>query len=220
MTAQPNFYESEARMTLRYLVVSGLVIAAAHLASLRAADDTKRSWNFDGDALGQIAKGFSGEVGTWTVVNSDSGNALAQSAKNANAVFNIALIGDTNAKDVDLSVRMKAVAGETDQGGGLVWRAKDAKNYYLVRYNPLEDNYRLYKVVDGKRTLIQNVDIPHSAGWHTLRVTMIGDQIACYYDGKKFVESKDTTFPAAGKIGLWSKADAQTQFDDLTLGAP
>jgi hypothetical protein len=158
-----------------------------------------------------------GEVGTWAVVDSDQGKALAQSAKNANSVFNITLATDTNAKDVDLSVRMKAIAGETDQGGGLVWRAKDAKNYYLARYNPLEDNYRLYKVVDGKRTLIQNADITHTEGWHTLRVTMSGDQMTCYYDGKKYLEGKDDTFPEAGKIGLWSKADAQSQFDDLTL---
>ena len=143
-----------------------------------------------------------------------------QSAKNPNSVFNVTLISDTNAKDLDLTVRMKAIAGEHDQGGGLVWRAKDAKNYYLARYNPLEDNYRLYHVVEGKRTLIQNVDIPHSDGWHTLRVTMTGDQIACYYDGKKYNEAKDSTFPAAGKIGLWSKADAQSQFDDLTLATP
>jgi hypothetical protein len=115
---------------------------------------------------------------------------------------------------------MKAVAGETDQGGGLVWRARDAKNYYLARYNPLEDNYRLYHVAGGKRTLIKNVDITHSEGWHTLRVTMTGDQIACYYDGKRYLEAKDATFPGAGKIGLWSKADAQSQFDDLTLGTP
>jgi hypothetical protein len=112
---------------------------------------------------------------------------------------------------------MKAVAGEVDQGGGLVWRAKDAKNYYLARYNHLEDNYRLYKVVDGKRTLIQNADITHSDGWHTLRVRMTGDQITCEYDGKTYLEAKDDTFPGPGKIGLWSKADAQSQFDDLSL---
>jgi len=106
--------------------------------------------------------------------------------KTENSVFNITLNGDTNAKDVDLSVRMKAVAGETDQGGGLISGAPGTrKNYYLVRYNPLEDNYRLYKVVDGKRILILNADITHSDGWHTLRVTMTGDQITCYYDGKK-----------------------------------
>ena len=148
------------------------------------------------------------------------GKALAQSAKNPNSVFNVTLISDTNAKDVDLSVRMKAIAGEHDQGGGLVWRAKDAKNYYLARYNPLEDNYRLYHVVGGKRTLIQNVDIAHSDGWHNLRITMTGDQITCYYDGRKYLEAKDSTLPESGKIGLWSKADAQSQFDDLALAVP
>src|ERR1700682_2960464 len=129
-------------------LAAGIVLVGTLTGLLAARDDVKRSWTFDDDAAGQLAKGFTNEVGEWSVVASDKGKALAQSAKNANAVFNITLIGDTNAKDVDLSVRMKAVAGETDQGGGLVWRAKDAKNYYLARYNPLEDNFRLYKVVD------------------------------------------------------------------------
>jgi hypothetical protein len=199
------------------LTAGGVVLAAVLSGPLHGADDAKRTWTFDDDVSGQIAKGFTNDVGQWSVVASDKGKALAQSAKNPNAVFNITLISDTNAKDVDLSVRMQAVAGDTDQGGGLVWRAADAKNYYLARYNPLEDNYRLYRVVGGKRTLIQNVDIAHTDGWHTLRVTMTGDQITCYYDGKKYLESKDTTFPGSGKIGLWSKADAQSRFDDLTL---
>src|SRR5262245_11897845 len=207
-------------MRVSKVVGTGLALAALIVAPLHAGDEAKKTWNFDNDATGEIAKGFTNEVGEWKVAPSDKGKALAQSAKNANAVFNITLISDASAKDVDLSVRMKAVAGETDQGGGLVWRAKDAKNYYLVRYNPLEDNYRLYKVVDGKRVLILNADIAHSEGWHTLRVTMTGDQITCYYDGKKSLEARDTTFPGAGKIGLWSKADAQSQFDDLTLAAP
>src|SRR5262249_12970042 len=152
-----------------------------------AGDESKRTWTFDEETTGQIAKGFVSEVGTWTVVDSDQGKAFAQSAKNANSVFNITLATDTNAKDVDLSVRMKAVAGEIDQGGGLVWRARDARNYYLTRYNPLEDNFRVYKVVDGKRTLLQNVDIPHTPGWHTLKIEMDGDHIECYYDGKKYL---------------------------------
>ena len=184
---------------------------------LHAQGNDKRTWTFDEETPGQVAKGFTSEVGEWKVTSSDKGKALAQTAKNANSVFNLTLVSDTNTKNVDISVRMKAIAGDTDQGGGLVWRAKDAKNYYLARYNPLEDNYRLYKVVDGKRTLIQNADIAHSDGWHTLRVTMSGDQISCYYDGKKSVEGKDQTFAEGGKIGLWSKADAQSLFDDLTL---
>ena len=205
--------------TVRTMAV-GLLLMGWLVRPVAAWGGDKKEWTFDDEATGKIAKGFTNEVGEWKVAESDKGRALAQSAKNANSVFNITLITDTDAKDVDLSVRMKAVAGETDRGGGLVWRAKDAKNYFLARYNPLEDNYRLYKVVDGKRTLIQNADITHSDGWHTLRVTMAGDQITCYYDGKKFLEAKDTTFTGAGKIGLWSKADAQSQFDDLTLITP
>jgi len=185
--------------------------------SVFAADTVVKTWNFDDDKPGEIAKGFTNEVGKWMVVKSDQGNALAQTAKNPNSTFNITLITDTNAKDVDISVKMKAVAGEIDQGGGIVWRAKDAKNYYLARYNPLEDNYRVYKTVEGKRILLQNTDIAHSEGWHTLRITMAGEQIECFYDGKKYLEQKDATFTGPGKIGLWSKADAQSQFDDLSF---
>jgi hypothetical protein len=204
-------------MMTKSTAAASLVILGFLATTLIARQETKRIWKFDDETSGQIAKGFVNEVGAWSVVESSEGKVLAQSAKNANSVFNITLATDTNAKDVDLSVRMKAVAGETDQGGGLVWRAKDSKNYYLARYNPLEDNYRVYKVVDGKRTMIQNADIMHTDGWHTLRITMNGDHITCYYDGKKYLEDNDGTFPEAGKIGLWSKADAQSHFDDLTL---
>jgi hypothetical protein len=207
-------------MNARMLFFTGFAAAALCANSLSAGDGKTRTWSFDDEETGLIAKGFANEVGEWRVAPSDNGKALAQSAKNPNSVFNVTLISDTNATDVDLTVRMKAIAGEHDQGGGLVWRAKDAKNYYLARYNPLEDNYRFYHVVNGKRTLLQNVDIAHSDGWHTLRVIMTGDQVTCYYDGKKYLEAKDSTLPEAGKIGLWSKADAQSQFDDLTLITP
>lgn len=193
------------------------VLPFALAIPLFAADEPKRTWTFDDDTVQKIAKGFTNELGDWKVVATDQGKAFAQLAKNSNSTFNVALAGDTSAKDVDISVRMLAVAGEIDQGGGLVWRASNVKNYYLARYNPLEDNYRLYKVVDGKRTLLLNADITHSEGWHTLRITMKGDEIACYYDGKKSLSVKDSTFADAGKIGLWTKADAQSRFDELSL---
>jgi hypothetical protein len=177
-------------------------------------------WNFDSDAPGSIAKAFSNDVGMWQVVPDASApskpNVLAQLAKSAGPVFNVALIGGTNFKDVDLSVQMKAVAGRIDQGGGLVWRAKDAKNYYIARYNPLENNFRVYKVVNGARTELQSANIPRKDGWYALRVAMTGDHIECFYDGKKYLDVKDSTFNAAGRVGLWTKADAQTNFDDLT----
>jgi len=91
----------------------------------------------------------------------------------------------------------------------------------FARYNPLEDNYRLYKVENGKRTQLQSATITHSEGWHLLRVTMKDDRIECFYDGKKYLEGTDAAFKGAGKIGLWTKADAQSHFDDFTAaGTP
>jgi hypothetical protein len=197
------------------------ILGVALLATVVAAQNGKKSWNFDADKTGAIAKGFTNEVGEWKVVaDSDAPskpNALAQLAKSDRPIFNVTLISDTNYKDVDISVKMKSVAGQIDQGGGVVWRAKDAKNYYIARYNPLEDNYRLYKVENGRRSQFQNADIKHADGWHTLRVTMTDDHIECYYDGKKSLDHKDSTFKDAGKFGLWTKADAQTHFDDLMV---
>jgi len=199
---------------------TALLLIGICLATVADDKQEKQSWNFDDDEAGQIAKGFKAFVGKWVVAKSDDGQALAQTAMNSNPTFNITLVIDTNAKDVDLSVKMKAIDGKIDQGGGLVWRAQDDKNYYLARYNPLEDNYRLYKVISGKRTLLQNADITHSDGWHTLRITMSGDSITCYYDGKKHLEHNDDALPKAGMIGLWTKADAQSHFDALSLSKP
>src|SRR5262245_61492341 len=177
----------------------------------------KTVWSFNEDARGQIAKGFKGEVGDWQVLAAENERVLAQLAKNSNSTFNLVFVTDTKASDVDLSVTMKAIAADLDQGGGLVWRGKDENNYYLARFNPLEDNYRLYKVENGKRTLFVNSDIKATPGWQTLRITMKADQIECFLDGKKHLEFKDSTFTEPGMIGLWSKADAQSHFDDLTL---
>jgi hypothetical protein len=140
---------------------------------------------------------------------------LAQTAANEKKVFNLTLVKGASFKNVDLSVKMKAVAGTIDQGGGLVWRAKDAKNYYVTRFNPLEENFRVDKVENGVRTRFENVPLKAEAGWHTLRAVMVGDHIECYFDGKKLLDVKDAAFQAAGQIGLWTKADAQTQFDEF-----
>jgi hypothetical protein len=199
-------------------LAAAVILVGALTVPLLAGDDAKKTWTFDGDETGAIAKGFTNDAGEWKVVESDSGRALAQLASSPGPAFNVTLIDGTNAKDVDLTVKLKAVQGKSDQGGGLVWRAKDAKNYYIARYNHLEDNYRVYKVVNGRRSQpFQNADIKHHDGWTTLRVTMRGDHIVCYLDGRKYLDVHDSTFPEAGKIGLWSKADARSQFDELTL---
>lgn len=188
---------------------------------LGVAQSGSRTWNFDADKPGEIAQGFRGEAGEWKVTTDAGmpgrGRVLGQSARSARPVFNVALVDGTDYKDLDLSVEFKSVAGEVDQGGGLVWRARDAKNYYIARYNPLENNFRVYKVADSVRTQFASADIPRADGWHTLRVTMQGDHVECYYDGKKYLDLRDATFPGPGRIGLWTKADAQTLFDNLTV---
>lgn len=207
-------------VTRLFITATALSICATTVTSgddKAASNSGKTVWTFKDDAEGKAPAGFRQEVGEWKVVSADGEKVLAQQAKNSNSVFNLAFVSDSKAKDVDLSVRMKANAGETDQGGGLVWRGKDKNNYYLARFNPLEDNFRLYKVEGGKRSMFLNADIKATPGWHTLRVTMKGDQMETFFDGKKYHEHKDATFPGAGMIGLWSKADAQSYFDDLTL---
>ena len=193
------------------------LIAAIISGMSIAADPTKKTWDFEKDEPGRIAMGFTNEVGQWEVAKDGDNHVLYQKARNDDATFNVALVEATSCKDIDLSVKLKAVAGDVDRGGGLVWRAKDSKNYYIARYNPLEDNFRVYKVQDGKRTQFQSAKIPGDDKWHTLRVTMVVTKIACYLDGQKYLEVEDATFPGAGMIGLWSKADAQSYFDDLTV---
>ena len=197
-------------MNLRFLFVLACFLALAPPA--------RQSWTFESDEPGKVARGFTGEVGRWVVATDGKNRVLAQQAENDDDTFNVTLVDGSSAKDLDLSVRIRAVAGKNDQGGGVIWRAKDKQNYYIARYNPLEDNFRVYKVEAGKRTMFADAKVPGDNEWHTLRVTMKGPKIACYLDGKKHLEADDATFPDAGKVGLWSKADARSYFDDLTLG--
>jgi len=184
------------------------------------AEDRARAFDFDRDTPGQTPAGFEVAVGAWQVVEdaeAPSGErALAQRAQNGDADFNVVLATGTSYTDVDVTVTLRAVAGRIDRGGGLVWRAQGARDYYVARYNPLEDNLRLYTVVNGVRRMLESASprLDHAA-WHTLRVVMRGDHIECFLDGVRRLEAHDTTFPAAGRVGLWTKADAQTHFDSL-----
>jgi hypothetical protein len=158
-----------------------------------------------------------GPGSVWKVVEDATApghKALAQtSAAGPNRLFNLCVANRTSFRDLDLSVAFRPIAGKLDQGGGLVWRYIDAKNYYVARMNPLEDNYRVYKVVAGKRTQLATAPLKIDASkWHTLRVVHVGKYIECYFDGKRYLDVNDETFPKAGKVGLWTKADAQTHF--------
>lgn len=140
---------------------------------------------------------------------------------NDNATYNYSFVDGSAFKDLDLRVQVRGNTGKFDQGGGLIWRAKNGDNYYTCRINPLEPNYRVYKVENGKRTQLQTAEAKTETGkWYALRVVMVDDHITCYLDGKKVLEVKDDTFKTEGMIGLWTKADASSSFDNLLILKP
>ena len=180
-------------------------------------------WDFEETAVGGLPAGVEAARGSWEIRELPDAPAgkkvLVQTARNRGATFNLAVLAEVQARDLDLSVQLKALEGREDQGGGLVWRYRDAWNYYIARANPLEKNFRVYKVVAGRRLLLQSAPLAIAPGWHRLRVTMRGSQIECFFDGKSYLKVSDDTFREAGRIGLWTKADAVTAFDDLQVQA-
>lgn len=117
-----------------------------------------------------------------------------------------------------IAVKVRAGGGRIDQGGGPIWRAKDANNYYIARWNPLENNFRVYYVKDGRRVQLDTADVNVAADqWHLIRVEHEGNHITCFLDGQKLLEVTDSTFAEAGGVGLWTKADAASFFDDFEV---
>jgi len=137
----------------------------------------------------------------------------------SHGVFNIRWTPDIAFESGTLEVHVRANSGEIDQGGGLVWRVRDARNYYLARYNPLENNLRVYVVADGSRRQLasaENISIP-AGRWWQLRVAHTGGQITAWLDGVKRLQLSDQTLRTSGGVGLWAKADAASSFDDLIV---
>jgi len=122
--------------------------------------------------------------------------------------------------DVSVAVRCKAVSGRVDRACGIVWRYQNENNYYLTRANALEDNVCWYYVQNGRRVEVKRVHVPVASGvWHSLRADMRGDHVEVYFNGKKLIDVHDSRFIAPGKVGVWTKADSYTLFDDLTATA-
>jgi hypothetical protein len=193
-----------------------------------------RKVDFEQDTVGQPPKGFVfghtrkvGAAGRWVVEQQDGSRYLAQlDADSTRSRFPVAVLSDVNAADVDLSVRFRPVSGRVDQAAGLVWRYQNEDNYYIVRANALEDNVVLYKVQNGTRTDLpvngegrtygKPAEVPANQ-WSTLRVVAAGPRFEVHFNGRKLYEVEDRTFTQAGRVGVWTKADSVTQFDDITV---
>jgi len=192
------------------------------VAAAAAAD----SVNFDAGTVGQAPAGWtatrtgSGEA-KWTIEKDDTApskpNVLKQSGA---ATYPVCFKDDTNLKDGFVEVKFKPISGKEDQAGGVVWRLKDANNYYVARANALEDNVTIYHTINGRRTEKKRASTKVASGqWHSLRVDFQGNHFTVAFDGEKTLEWDDSTFPDAGKAGVWTKADSVTLFDDFSYTA-
>src|SRR5947199_3134979 len=155
----------------------------------------------------------------WMVEKDDSApskpNVLKQSGQ---ATFPVCIKNDTSLKDGFVKVKFKPVAGKEDQAGGVIWRVQDANNYYISRANALEDNVTIYHTINGKRVAFKNINTKVTSGvWHTLRGNFAGNKFTVTFDGNKVIEATDESFANAGKVGVWTKADSVTLFDDFSF---
>ena len=157
----------------------------------------------------------------WSVEKDESApsnpNVLKQSGA---ATFPVCIKNDTNLTDGFVEVKFKPVAGKEDQAGGVIWRVRDANNYYVARANALEDNVTIYHTINGKRVAFKNINTKVMSGvWHTLRVDFAGNKFSVTFDGNQVIDATDESFANAGKVGVWTKADSVTEFDNFTYGA-
>jgi hypothetical protein len=208
-----------------------VTVISAALAMMGAAAMAE-TVNFDADATGNAPTGWTiAKTGTgtsiWTVEEDRSAPSKSKVLKQSGrATYPLLLRNGTSVKDGVVEVRFKAVSGVEDRAAGIVWRVKDPDNYYVVRANALEDNVVLYKTVNGRRSSLDivgrkggyGVKVPVPANrWHALRVEFAGPRFKVKFNGKELFEVEDATFNEAGMVGLWTKADSVTMFDDFTF---
>jgi len=208
------------------------LIAAAFFL-LEMNDMSNRAVSFENTQIGAPPDGWTSTLTgsgdpKWTVeadpTAPSKSTVLKQSGR---ATYPLILRNDTNIKDGFVEMKFKAVAGSQDRAAGIVWRAKDANNYYVVRANALEDNVVLYKTVNGVRSPLDiigrkggygvNIQVPANT-WHSLRVDFKASRFSVSFNGKQLFEVEDSTFADAGKVGLWTKADSVTLFDQVSYG--
>ncbi len=198
-------------------LLAAALAASAALAETVNFDDLKTGAPPPGWTATKTGKGDP----KWEIVADDSApskpNVLKQSGE---ATYPVCIKDDTSLKDGFVEVKFKPISGKEDQPGGVIWRCKDADNYYIARANANEDNVCIYYTVKGRRTEKKRINTKVASNqWHTLRVDFKDNYFVVTFDGKKAFGWKDDTFKDAGKVGLWTKADSTTLFDDFSFGA-
>jgi len=189
------------------------LLALVSTATFAAAAGERTTMKYD---LGAEDPKWKFVAGQWVRRPSENRQVLAQTVETQ--PWAVAVLEDTKFSDADISVRFRPVSGREDASGGIIFRAKDGRNYLLVRANALENNFRLYTIVNGRRSTVASAKVtePKLGVWHTIRVVAAGPKIQAYLNGAMLLEHQDKTF-ADGWVGLWTKADSVTEFSDLEI---
>lgn len=199
-----------------------ITLVATTLALPAVADAIKFTAAGAPPADFEFGRTGSGAAGVWSVVRDDTadgGLALEQQSQDRTDFrFPLAIYKPASAKNVDVQVRFKAMAGRIDRAGGIALRLASANDYYVVRANALEDNVRFYRVVKGNREQLGTADVKVASNmWHALGLRAEGSRFTISFNGKTLYAVTDRTFDAAGKVALWTKADSVTRFDRLEI---
>ncbi len=216
------------RISIAVTAVAAVIFFVGVL-TVQAKQGNAQIWDFETDRVGESPASFSfartgsGRTGRW-IVQEEKGapsgtHVLAQVDADATDYrFPVAAADEPVLRDLKLSVRCKIITGQVDQAAGLVFRYQDENNYYVTRANALEGNVRLYKVSNGRRQQFADWNGSVTAGiWHEYRVEARGDHFEVFWDGQKVISVDDNTFSKAGRVGVWTKADSVTHFDDLSV---
>jgi len=202
------------------LIIS-LLASLTSMTALRA-----ETISFDNDTPGALPKGWrSGVTGRgspkWTVETDASAPSGPKVLKQSGSGdFPWCVKPGVSLADGHVEVKFKPVSGREDQAGGVVWRWQDGNHYYVARANALENNVSLYYTAGGRRNTLKYVHAPVPGNtWHTLRVEFSGQRIRVIFDGKTAIEMDDEHIARAGAVGVWTKADSVTLFDDFGYGA-
>lgn len=221
------------RLSLIIMMIFSQIMAVQKIQAqgTKASKQSVIVLDFENIRTGKIPAGWKveatnqkGPLATWQVVE----DSAAPSGKKVLALtkinhffggtFNLCWTDRPAFLNGEISVYFKANSGSEDQGGGVIWRAIDKNNYYIARYNPLEDNFRLYYVKNGARRMLASARIHLPAHtWQHMKIVVQGDQMTGYLNGKKLLQVKDHTFGKAGGVGLWTKSDAATSFDNFKV---
>lgn len=210
-------------VTIITAVTIGLMLPAAHTCDGAPPDPGSAKLSITPDEAVTIHHHFDAALkdwdfieGRWQLRKSDGQGVLVEMA--TDRVYPVALFKRHRLSDTEVTVRLRPISGKMDASGGIIFRAHDGPNYYIVRANSLENNFRLYTVIDGRRRQIAGatIEAPALGQWHTLRIVAVGSHIQAYLNNELLIDHRDSTF-TDGWVGLLTKADAVTEFGDLIV---